>query len=76
MSEMVIVAYKPSGILATIIHIANTRLVIALYPNIKPNIKNTPPKVSDNTAIYIIKRSISFLRGDTSPSAEAAKFAI
>lgn len=75
-NDIVIVAYNPSGILATIIDIANTKLVIALYPNTKPNTKNMPPKLNDNTAIYIIKRSISFLNGDISAPAEAAKFAI
>lgn len=74
--ETVIVASNPSGTLATIIPIAKTKLVMALYPLANPKTKNRTP---NETAIIVIK-SInlfnSYFKGLIAAPALAARFAI
>lgn len=69
-SATVTVANNPSGTLATMIPIANIRLVTTVYPMINPNEKKINPVIMATVAMRRMKKLISFLKG-VSPELEA-----
>jgi hypothetical protein len=72
----VTVARRPSGTLATIIPIANTKFVIISYSYIIPKMKKVTPKKIATAEMILIKRSISIERGVSAASAVSARLAI
>jgi hypothetical protein len=73
---MVIVASSPSGTLATIIPIPNTKFYITLYLRMKPQQKKITPMIKAMIVIILMNLSSSFLKGVLPASAESAKPAI
>lgn len=69
-------ASRPYGTLATIIPMANMKLVMAGYPIANPRQNRTIPHTEANIVIPKINRLIYFDNGDSSPFAWEANVAI
>ena len=74
--DTVTVARRPSGTLATMIPIANTKFVIIDYMKTRPKMKKITPSDMATAEIILINLSISIESGVYADSADDAKFAI
>ena len=74
--DTVTVAGNPSGTLATISPIANSKFVIALYPMINPKQKKITPTIVLQIATHLINICNSIYKGDSTAPAVDAKLAI